>query len=488
MADLIPVDYTAADYADIRADVLRRAERLIPEWTSRSEADFGVVMAELFAHTADLNNYGIDRLLRESFLPTASTLTNVLLLAEMLGYIPHGPVPAQGQITLVSDPGGPEVEIPAGTVFVSDYIDAIDQPIYYETVETVTVPADGAELDVDIVEGRTVVKAEIGMSTGQQAQRIVIPQQRILHGSVRIYVQDEHADLEWLWIPRLTYASGSDLVFTSRPDASGATIISFGDGVTGAVPPLGAKIYATYRVGLGGAGNLPAGSLPVISSPVSGVTIQVDSAGKPMVTALDGGADRESIEEIRRNAALAYSAYGRAVTTADFAKIALTVPGVVAANAISSVASSVIVYIAGPGRTVPADELVVSVIDQLASASAAGTRVTVSGPTIISVNFGSVSTPMRLTVAPTYRRSVVETLVRTQLNTIVASADNAFGSRISVGEVYGALAAIPGVVNVTIPVMARADSPQTGVADIVLQPWEIPVMGTATIETVGGVT
>ena len=94
---------------------------------------------------------------------------------------------------------------------------------------------------------------------------------------------------------------------------------------------------------------------------------------------------------------------------------------------------------------------------------------------------------MRLTVAPQWRRDVVVALVKTTLTSLATAPDNGFGSRVSVGEVYAALTAIEGVVNITLPVMARSTDPQTTAADIVMAAWELPVVGTVTIDATGGV-
>ncbi|WP_188187609.1 baseplate J/gp47 family protein [Nonomuraea sp. SYSU D8015] len=486
MAD-VPIDYTSADYQEIKRDLLRHAEILLPEWTSRSEADFGVVLAELFSHAADLNNYSIDRLLAESYLPTATTMHAVMTIADVLGYVAHNATPATGTVTLVTDPDGPAVTVPKGTGFASRYLEAIDGVLRFESTQDVTVPANGGTVQVPVAEGRTTTKLLLGASDGTELQRFAIPNIGVIDGSIRVHVEAPYADIEWTYVARMIYSGPTDPVFTVRPDPEGTTSIYFGDGVNGMIPPLGSRVYATYRSGEGRNGNLGAGQIWTMSDGVDGVTIATDTAGAPISTAMVGGGDREDIEEIRRNASLAYAAFGRAITLADYSKIALTVPGVSAANAVSNVSSSVVVYIAGPGRTTPSVDLINSVTAQLTSASAAGVRVNVQGPTIIKVNFGSEATPMQLTVAPTYRRFQVETNVRNTLTSLVNSPDNGFGSRITIGEVYGALTAIPGVVNITIPVLARHDAAQTVLADAVMAAYELPQLGTITMATSGGV-
>lgn len=488
MAD-IPIDYTSAEYADIRADLLRRADALMPEWTSRSEADFGVVLAELWSHAADLNNYGIDRMLRESFLPTALTRESVLTLAGMLGYTPHGAVAANGSVTLISETSATQpITVPAGTAFISVYVDDIDGPVRFESTADAVVPSAGGTVAVTLTEGTTVTKLQIGISTGTAAQRLTIPHQNVIDGAVRIFIEGQNADLEWNYVPRLVYSGPADLVFTTRPDGSGTTSVLLGDGVNGQIPELGARIFATYRYGTGGLGNLAAGNIEFLSSDIPGVSVATDGAGKPIATAMTGGSAPESVDEIRRHASAAYAAHERAVTVADYARIALTVPGVSAANAISQIASSVLVYIAGPDRSVPSPALITSTQTQLGVAGMAGVTVTVGAPTMVQVNFGTVGLPVHVYAAPTWRNAVVDQQVRTTLTQLMRSSDLGFGGRVTVGRIYTVLGQLPGVINITIPMMARSDAPQTGIDDIVLAPWELPILGAVAITTTGGVT
>jgi len=72
--------------------------------------------------------------------------------------------------------------------------------------------------------------------------------------------------------------------------------IRFGDGQNGRIPPTGAKITATYRVGGGVRGNVPAQRLTRLVRSLPGIV----SVTNPVAS--DGGADRESVESVRRRA------------------------------------------------------------------------------------------------------------------------------------------------------------------------------------------
>ena len=64
------IDYLARDYASFRRALIDLIPSKLPEWTDRSEADFGVVLIELFAYMADILSYYQDRIANEAFLTT----------------------------------------------------------------------------------------------------------------------------------------------------------------------------------------------------------------------------------------------------------------------------------------------------------------------------------------------------------------------------------------------------------------------------------
>src|SRR6185295_5863895 len=59
----------------------------LPEWTDyESEADFGNVLLELFAHLGDVLSYYQDRVANEAFLATARTRRSVIDHLRLIGY------------------------------------------------------------------------------------------------------------------------------------------------------------------------------------------------------------------------------------------------------------------------------------------------------------------------------------------------------------------------------------------------------------------
>ncbi len=109
-------------------------------------------------------------------------------------------------------------------------------------------------------------------------------------------------------------------------DGDGGTTIRFGEGVFGASPVPGTTYTATYRVGGGSAGNVPADTILAVvpGQPQSPV---IAACTNPFPAT--GGADAETIAQIRSRAPQMFRARPlRAVRATDYVTAAQTVPWV----------------------------------------------------------------------------------------------------------------------------------------------------------------
>ena len=81
-------DYSSRDYVSIYSDLVARIPIYLPEWTSTSPSDFGIVMIQMYAYVGDILHYYIDRLAGEAFIQTATQPSSIINLAAMLDYQP----------------------------------------------------------------------------------------------------------------------------------------------------------------------------------------------------------------------------------------------------------------------------------------------------------------------------------------------------------------------------------------------------------------
>ncbi len=116
-------------------------------------------------------------------------------------------------------------------------------------------------------------------------------------------------------------ASARVFVVTRSPDQT-VTTVTFGDGINGARLPTGSgNVVARYRYG-SGKESPPAGLLTTISQP------QLNLASIQNPVPVSAGTDPQTPNEVRTAAPASVSTFGRAISAADYAQIALQAPGV----------------------------------------------------------------------------------------------------------------------------------------------------------------
>lgn len=493
------IDYTARDFTGYRDAMFQYASRVFPEWTSRSPSDFGVVMVELFAYLGDINSFYQDRVADEAYLSTATQRSSVLAIAATLGYTPYTAMPAIGTVTFQTlDSQATDVTVPAGTQVITAFDYDLDRPVTFETDTAVTVPALAGTAAVTVTEGATqgsrsltvvetsgasdsVTVEDLGTSSGSAEQTYTLAAAPVLSSTLRVFVEAADGGVsEWQYVTSLADAAAADQSYTTAADDAGVVTVAFGDGVHGAIPATGLAISAAYRVGGGAYGNLPANSIVDLASSVTGVSVAASSA-------MTGGADAEPLDLIRTNAPRVYRARDRAVARRDYADLALAVPGIAKASAVSQSATSVALYVMGPANLTPTqaqrDQVTAYVVDR----AVAGTQVLVFNGSLVPVNFGTATAPVVIGVNPAYRRTETQLACTQALQSLLDPAVTDFGQRIPLSAAYQALTGIAGVDYAQIPMMARADLAQTGTADIVCRSWEIPVIGTLYVNAVGGI-
>ncbi len=131
------------------------------------------------------------------------------------------------------------------------------------------------------------------------------------------------ADIAWQRIEDFYDSGPDDRHYRLVLDHDGEAKVLFGDGQKGAIPPSGKRhIRALYKVGLGKDGNVDALGVQRIKK----AHPLIERAFNP--TALIGGAEPASAEDIRLQATRHILTFDRAVSVQDHADLALLFPGV----------------------------------------------------------------------------------------------------------------------------------------------------------------
>lgn len=388
-----PIDYTSRDFESISQDMVRTIPFFAPEWTDHNLSDFGIVLQRLTAFVADVLHFYVDRMANEAFLPTAITRRSVINLLKLIGFELRGAVPASVDVVFSiqnSLPGA--LLIPAGTQLQTT-ADATEQPVFFETVADVVIPANQLEATVAAVEGLSKDEV-IGMSTGLARQRFDLAGTPIIDGSLRILIDEGIGEQLWTEVANFVASNATDKHFTAQRDENNKTTIFFGDNAQAKIPDSAAIIRGEYRVGGGLNGNVPEDTITSVNG-----TFTFDS--QPVVIAVtnplasSGGEDEMSIDEAKVLGPRSLQAMDRAVTEDDFVTLAELFPGV--AKASVAIGGSIVdpdlgccccvtVFIAPRGGGQPSSQLKADLLAYLDERKLIGTCLKIGDPTYVKVD------------------------------------------------------------------------------------------------------
>jgi hypothetical protein len=463
------IDYTTRDFLSLVHDMTALIQDRVPEWTDRSQNDFGMVLIELFAYCGDILSYYGDRIANEAFLPTATQRESVLAIAKLLDYYPSGPVAASVGLTFTNTSKSyvwvlngtqvatktvrPSTPHPPGWVTAQTGQIAVQAPVVFETVEDVLVPPNGAVM-VTAVEGVTY-NEQVGVSSAAADQDFPLYRLPVIDNSVSVTV----GTTKWVHYERLVDAYPTTRAYVLETDGNNAMHIIFGDNANGAIPPIGQPINVTYRVGTGKRGNVAAGAISqILGTMPSGIHVTNAKAS-------GGGGDGETIAQIKANAPRSLFTMQRAVTATDYVGLALRVGGVAKASVEPALScSNVTMYIAPVGggglddlfQPTPAFTLLKNrVWSYLSDKVPIGTNLTIADPTYVAVKL-----LIDLVVKPKYRREATRQAAIKAVLTLFSFDAVVFGDTITLKDVHTALSTVAGIDKVTIREVGR-NTPRT---------------------------
>ena len=250
---------------------------------------------------------------------------------------------------------------------------------------------------------------------------------------------------KWTGVPTLYDQAPTAQVYTTLNLPGGIAQVTFGDGVEGATLPTGTNnIQASYRVGIGSAGNVAAGAITTLVDRPVGVS------GVTNPQAATGGQDAQSVDDIRTNAPLSVLTLGRAVSLADYQNFAATYPGIVKAAAMwvpSGPYRGIWLTVAASGGTqlLPTDQTWSNLIASLESYGSPNVAVNVQS--FYETTFGFSA---NILYDPAYSQPAVEAAVMTLLQTTYSFANQTFGQGVYADEIAALIQGVTGVIAVNV--------------------------------------
>lgn len=480
MAELKPtdskklLDYMARDYDSLLHSMRGVIPKKLPEWTDyTSEADFGNALIEMFAHMGDIISYYQDRIVNESFLGTARERRSIIQHLRLIGYSLSTAAPAATKLTIVvpvSKSG--EFRLRRGDAFATK--STKEKPsVHFEyngkdsTVNLNNFVADTLDINKKIytipIEQGTLIKEDIiGVSDGSPNQRFVLNHTPIILRSFEGGAQTS-PDIEiksvlgsdiqlWKQQETLAFSRERQHDYAIEINELDQALIMFGDDtLLGAIPPLGAVIKATYRIGGGLNGNVPAGAIVSIADAPALSLLAAKVENREAAT---GGAERESIDHAIMHAPEIYRSNRRAVTGSDFKALALKFKGVGKVRAESNSWNTVVLYVAPEGGGMVSDVLRANLQAYFEDKRPLSTIIEIE-----NVDYVKIYITAEVAVKSYYSQADVRTEVLQAASHLLEFEQVDFAEKIYLSKFYEAIEDVEGVEYATITEFRREGIP-----------------------------
>ncbi len=397
------VDYTSVDFDGMKADLITYAQaNYADRWTDFNDDQFAVVMVDILSYLHDLLHYQLNAILRETFAATVLRRQNLIHIGKIYDYEPTPPKSSYVDLKMTLDPSG-TYPFPISKDDQFSNGNSEGDEVFFSPVSDTTVLAYApGGITVSCVEGERWSNQLIGVSNGNPNQRWQFPQDSVVVDSISISV----SAATWTKANKnnFVYSRSTDTHFRVVYDDEGHVFALFGDGVYGAVPPNSAQIRSTFRVGGGARGNLNVGTVETIVSAHPSI-ISVTNPERA-----SGGENVQSLKVARNALPASLKTLDRAVTTQDYADIAVTVSGVAKARSAPGLppgSRTIKVIIAPSGGGAPTASLKSNALATFKIKKMVTNRVRMYGP---------IYKPMRLHILlhvnPSYRAADVNQAVR----------------------------------------------------------------------------
>jgi hypothetical protein len=579
------IDYVTKDYEGFRQGMLNQIPLLLPNWTDRSESDFGVVLIELFAYVSDILSYYQDRVANEAYLSTATQRRSVTELLRLIDYqidpglaaqaSIHFDVAADATVSGSSLPyrlktagvqGQPDQifeitgdfslkllnnavdltavsGIPAQMTAISightahsfsagDFLYFEEQTTLNNAIKTRRSPMltllevidAGAGFDqirwlpplpeafdpaktklkgnnAVATNGETVSDEPVFVGDGTPGQQFTLSRTPVTHllkptpSGRRQSIPELEILIDgvrWTLVENFLESLPSDTHYTVFVDENDYLTVTFGTGRRGSVPPAGAQVKATYRIGLGSQGNVGSDRLTVFLTSVP----QVTKITNPFNAT--GGAERETTEEAKVSGPALVVTQDRAVTLHDYDLLAAAFPGVGKAKARVGLRGGykvVQVFIAPENPTVvppppPSGELKAALKQYLESRQPVNRM---AGVDVLDPIYVPIDVFVDVYLTPEASQARVSQDTFGVLRELLSFANQDFGKPIRAGELFSVLYPVEGVAYLNLKRLARSSVPAVSsasgceFADIPIAENELACEGILKVNLFGGV-
>lgn len=422
------VSYTDRSYEQVVAALLAKYPSFLPEITDYTDGNDLIRMSKVWAGLMEQMHWYLDRNTGETYLALARLFPSMVRIARQFDYRVKGRKAAIVNLRFfITNPAPSDITIPAGTRVTTPL------GVQFRTLAQAVILTGETEAETEAAQRVLVTGDVIGVSSGLADQELELSM-FVEHNSVTAVINGD------------TYTGQQTLVFSTATDThfigglaeSGNYAIQFGDGISGVIPTPGFNVVADYFSTQGLAGNVGTGTISefvdAVPTPI-GVTLFVTNDA-----AANGGADGESVAELRKRIPAFLRTLDRAVTFQDYQDIAEQVQGVAKANVSFTCGKTVDVYIAPTGGGLATDQLLQDVLDYFEPRRMVTTRVNVLPAGVIRVLL-----TMDVRVRAGYNQAATGVAVKQALADFISVGFQDIGGEVQIGDIYEVAEGVEGV-------------------------------------------
>jgi hypothetical protein len=319
-----PLQVTELDFDQIKQN-LKTYLKGQSEFTDYDFEGSGLsVLLDILAYNTHYNAYYLNMVANEAFMDTALLRDSVISHAKVLGYVPYSRKAPRATINFVVNTDVDDdvsLTIPKGFTFLSNEIDGISYN--FVTLEETRVTKSNTDftfLNLSLYEGQLVTYNYTYDQTTNPKQIFSLPDTNVdvstLFVSVRNSISNTDSEVYTL-VSDASTATTTSSVYYLQENRGEKYAIYFGDDVIGKKLPNGAVVSITYLITNGTAANKANNFVATGFLADSLGNSQTDFIIDPISEAA-GGAERESVDNIKFAAPLQFTTQNRLVTFSDY--------------------------------------------------------------------------------------------------------------------------------------------------------------------------
>jgi hypothetical protein len=280
------------------------------------------ILLDVLAYNTHYMGYYLNMVGNETFLDTAQLRQSVLSHAKLMNYVPDSHRAAETLINILANPSNTEEE--PGFITLEKYTRLIGRDIDGVNYPFVTLYSNSAPVsngtyqwsNVVIKQGEVITRQFL-VTPDNTKRRFTVPSMNVDTTTVTVQVQASQANTQltaYTLSEDITEVTNQSTVYFMEEDTNQYTTIYFGDNVIGKKPDDGSIVIIQYLDTVGELAN----KLDRFAFVDKIGGLLSDNVRVTSLSASYGGAEKETIENIRFRAPIFYTAQNRAVTELDY--------------------------------------------------------------------------------------------------------------------------------------------------------------------------